>query len=112
MHSLIQMGPTGGSESRQLLMIPSHLAFPPFSYHRSISLAPGSASFICGDLKSLHQNMLRHVHQGSLLGQSLLATFLRHLVNSLHLHALPGLFSADCCVPQKYPMFLCCTAAS
>jgi hypothetical protein len=83
--SLIQTGPAGGSESRQLLMIPSHLAFPPFSCHRSmISLAPGSASFICGDLKSLHQNLLRHMHQGSLLGQSLLATFLRHLVNSLH----------------------------
>ena len=47
------------------------------------------------------------MHQGSLLGQSLLATFLRHLVNSLHMHALPGFFSADCCVPQKYPMFLC-----
>jgi hypothetical protein len=78
---------TGGSESRQLLMIPSGLAFSPFSaIDPSLAPALSATSFVCGDLKSLHQNLLRHICiKGGLLGQSLLATFLHHLLNSLHM---------------------------
>jgi hypothetical protein len=68
-------------------MIPSGLAFSPFSaIDPSLAPALSATSFVCGDLKSLHQNLLRHICiKGGLLGQSLLATFLHHLLNSLHM---------------------------
>lgn len=45
--------------------------------------------------------------QRGLLGQSLLATFLHHLVNSLHMH-LPRLWPEPIlfCATQKHPMLV------
>jgi hypothetical protein len=96
-----------GSESRQLLMIPISFSSCPLW-----SLAPGPDGFICGDLKFLHQNLVRHLCQRELQGQSLLATFLHLPVSSLHMHLLlvpTGRPEALlCCAPEKHPMFCVC----